>query len=40
MTSSRVDENYARRNDRPKDHSHFVVFDVIGKGKYVRRNRL
>ena len=39
VQASNEDENYARRNDRPKDHSHFVVFDLTGKGKYIRRNR-
>ena len=39
VSSLPSDENYARKNDRPKDHSHFIVFDLHGNGKYVRRNR-
>ena len=33
------DEVYAVRNDRSKDHSHFVLFDLTGHGKYIRRNK-
>ena len=39
IASSKSDEKYARRDDRPKDHSHFVVFNFTGDGKYIRRNR-
>jgi hypothetical protein len=39
LQKSTSDEQYAVRGGRSKDHSHFVVFNVTGTGKYIRRNR-
>ena len=39
ITKSESDSSYAVKDGRSKDHSHFVLFDASGSGKYIRRNR-